>query len=209
MKNLLFFALIILFYSCCSHSETIADKDKPHCRECVDVKLPVFNGDSSTKSKSTANIAVDSSTKVIETATTFELQSKINCRHNGGNNSAWDAKAIVILPAESRLLDYYCTLNGSKENCRSCLVWGNFADSDPNVTSGYLEFSVRTLERMQAGDTGGDDFRIYVKTSKSSETSEANFAVFAMSNIPDEVLCDNYWFWKQGAYCQPATILKK
>jgi hypothetical protein len=162
---------------------------------------PIFNGvHGNNADVATADIAIDPSTnvRVDDGANKLIFTIKINCTNNA-NAAAWRVEGTILIPDEVNILSF-----STPNPAHATLVWGNPGNTDDRVKTGYLVFEKDKLDKKES-------FTIVVETSKPTKpnATSPNFAVFAYSQIPDFELCNNYWFWKEYAYCKDATIQKK
>ena len=194
MKKIIFFSVIIalmMFQNSCTK----------RCINCSRKTLPFYNGSSMDSTKASADVAVDPRTHVIINGDTMTINAKIIAT-NQNNGSAWKVRIIVLLPVESTILDY------TKNN--ACLVYDNLGNTDTSIHTGYIEYFLNSLDRNNELNQG-EEFDFTVKILKSKKYSKfMNVGIMAFSQIPDDILCNNYWYYRdsQSPFCNDAFIEK-
>ena len=182
---------------------------------CTTPHFPVSNGYIGTLDNlHTANIGVDTSTHVTEYADSLVLRASVYCFYNGGNNSARNVKAIVILPVGVKVTSISCR-NGVKY----CYRYGYENPDGDSLNTGYIEFSKDSLDRLDSTEIARNDtqkFEFTITTTKTERLKPqrlSNFSIFTFAQSPDAVLCNNYWYWRNidthcncGADCKNAEL---
>lgn len=160
-------------------------------QKCFDGRLPAYNGvrpssETPNSDITFADVKIGSQTKVEydKTSEKLKLTAEILCT-SVGNDAAWNIKVFVTLPGETEIVSY----STNNVDVSPCFTWGNPSSTNSRVSTGYLTFDKKSLDRNQS-------FTITIETTKALKdkaVGNENFSVFVMSQIPDNVPSNNFW----------------
>jgi hypothetical protein len=117
-----------------------------------------------------------------------ELNFAAIVQNNTGNNSAYNTKAVVLLPG-TEILNFEAKMDGKSLSVVQC--------------NGTLIIDIGMLNPQLQGTNyvAGSQVTVFVKAkliqNKLSINGE-NFGIFVYSESPDKLVADNYWYWRSN-----------
>jgi hypothetical protein len=117
-----------------------------------------------------------------------ELNFTAIVQNNTGNNSAYNTKAVVILPG-ANILNFEAKMDGKPLSVVQC--------------NGTLIIDIGMLNPQLQGSNfvANSQVTIFVKASliqNALSIGGENFGIFVYSETPDKLVSDNYWYWKSN-----------